>query len=115
MRPEGLLSCSQEPSTGPYPESDQFSPYHPLLSKIHFIIIHPHVLIFLVVSLFLAFSHISYMHSLLLIHATFRDHLILLDLIILIILWEEYNLWSSSYAVFSNLPSFHLSSAQIFF
>jgi hypothetical protein len=31
MEPEGSLSCSQEPSTGPYPEPDQSSPYHPIL------------------------------------------------------------------------------------
>jgi hypothetical protein len=41
MEPEGLLSCLQEPSTGPYPEPDQSSPYHPILSKIHFYIILP--------------------------------------------------------------------------
>jgi hypothetical protein len=29
---EGSLPCSQQPSTGPYPEPDQFSPYHPILS-----------------------------------------------------------------------------------
>jgi hypothetical protein len=32
MEPEGLLRCSQEPSTGPYLEPDQSSPYHPILS-----------------------------------------------------------------------------------
>jgi hypothetical protein len=32
MEPEGSLSCSQEPSTGLYPESDQSNPYHPILS-----------------------------------------------------------------------------------
>jgi hypothetical protein len=32
MEPEGSLPCSQEPSTGPYPEQDQASPYHLILS-----------------------------------------------------------------------------------
>jgi hypothetical protein len=31
MQPDGLLPCSQELSTGPYPESDQSSPYNPIL------------------------------------------------------------------------------------
>jgi hypothetical protein len=31
MEPEGSLPCSQGPSTGPYPEPDQSSPYHPTL------------------------------------------------------------------------------------
>jgi hypothetical protein len=31
MEPEVSLPCAQEPSTGPYPESDKFSPYHPIL------------------------------------------------------------------------------------
>jgi hypothetical protein len=31
MEPEGSLPHSQEPSTGPYPESDESSPYHPIL------------------------------------------------------------------------------------
>jgi hypothetical protein len=32
MQPEGSLPCSQELSTGPYPESYQSNPYHPILS-----------------------------------------------------------------------------------
>jgi hypothetical protein len=42
MEPVGSLLCSQEPSTtGPYPEPDQSNLYHPILSKIHFNMIHP--------------------------------------------------------------------------
>jgi hypothetical protein len=41
MKPESSLPCSQEPSTGPYPESDQANPYHPILSKVHFNIVQP--------------------------------------------------------------------------
>jgi hypothetical protein len=43
MEPEGLIPCSQEPSTGPYPESYQSNPIHSIqsyLSTIHFNIVH---------------------------------------------------------------------------
>jgi hypothetical protein len=63
MEPEGSISCSQEPATGPYPEPYRLSPHHPILSKIHFNIVHPHVLVFPVVSFLLAFPPISYIHS----------------------------------------------------
>jgi hypothetical protein len=33
MEREGSLPCSQEPSTGPYPEPDQSSKYNPILSN----------------------------------------------------------------------------------
>jgi hypothetical protein len=32
MEPEGLLPCPQEPATSPYPNLDESSPYHPILS-----------------------------------------------------------------------------------
>jgi hypothetical protein len=32
MEPEGLLPCSQEHYTDPFPKPDQSSPYHPILS-----------------------------------------------------------------------------------
>jgi hypothetical protein len=35
MVPEGSLLCSQEPSTDPYPQPDQYSPYHPILILNH--------------------------------------------------------------------------------
>jgi hypothetical protein len=36
MELESSLQCSQESSTGPYPDPDRCSPYCPLLSKINF-------------------------------------------------------------------------------
>jgi hypothetical protein len=41
MEPEGSLPCSQESSTSPNPGPEKFSPYHSILSKVHFNIILP--------------------------------------------------------------------------
>jgi hypothetical protein len=60
MEPEGSLSCSQEPSSGPYTEPDQSNPYHHILFKYCTL---TYALVFLVVSFLLAFPPISYMHS----------------------------------------------------
>jgi hypothetical protein len=39
MEPEGSSPYSQEPSTGPYPEQDRPSPFHPILSLVRSILI----------------------------------------------------------------------------
>jgi hypothetical protein len=39
VEPVGLLPCSQEPSTGPYPDPDQSNVYHPILFLKRFILI----------------------------------------------------------------------------
>jgi hypothetical protein len=43
MEADGSLPCSQAPSTGPCPEADQFSPYHPsYLSSVLILPSHPY-------------------------------------------------------------------------
>jgi hypothetical protein len=39
MEPDGSLPCSQKPSTGPYPEPDQYNTYHHILSLLRSILI----------------------------------------------------------------------------
>jgi hypothetical protein len=95
MEPEGSLRYSQEPSTGPYPEPDRSSPYHSILSKIHFIL-HTHLRLGLPSGLFPSgfLTNVLYEFEFLFspLRAAWTGHLILLDFIILIILGEEYKL-----------------------
>jgi hypothetical protein len=87
MEPVGSLPCSQEPSTGPYPRPDQSNPYHP----IHFIL-STYLRLGLPSGLFP--TNILYAFFFSPNHVTFPAHLILLNLIILSILGEEYKLWT---------------------
>jgi hypothetical protein len=116
MEPEGSLPCSQEPSTGPYPEPDRSSPTHPI--SLRFIsILSTHLRWSSQRSLSLWLSHqyptcIPSPHSCYMprpSHPPWLDH-------------SNYTWRKKStstdyeaphYAAFSNLPLFHLSSVQI--
>jgi hypothetical protein len=93
------------------PILSQINPAHTIISNLSKIN-KPctYVLAFLMVSLPQAFVH-SFPFST--IRATYSAHLSLLDLIILIILGEEYRLRSSSLSSLSTLLSPHPSSVQI--
>jgi hypothetical protein len=110
---EGSSPCSQEASTGPYPEPDQSSPYHPILSLLRSILILSTHLRLGLPSISSGLPTISYMHSssppfvlhVLPISSSFTSSFCLA---------RSTSYEALRYAVSSNLPSLHLSSDQIF-
>jgi hypothetical protein len=107
MEHEGSIPCSQEPSTSPYHEPDQYSTYHPILSFLRSILIlSTHLRLGLPSGLFASGFPTNLLYTILVspIRATYSAHLFLLVLIFLIILCEEYKLETPHYVVFF---SFH--------
>jgi hypothetical protein len=99
MEPECSLSCSQEPFVGPYPEPDQWSPYHPTLCR-NILILSSHLLLDLPSGLFHSGCPTKILYEFIFLHA----HLILHELFILIIFGEDCKLWSSSFWSFLQPP-----------
>jgi hypothetical protein len=110
MEPEGSIPNSQELSTCSYPEPDQSSPHHPIPP-----LQDPstHLRLGLPSGLFPSGFPTNNLYALLFspIRATWAAHLILLGLIILIILGEEYKSRSSSLCSFLHSSSIQISSS----
>jgi hypothetical protein len=103
MEPESSLPCSQQPSTDFYPDSVHITPTNCSIIHSNF---YPPTYAY-VFSFILTFPPKSYMH------ATCLAYLFLLYLIILIILGEEYKLWSFSVCSFLQPPILFLLGPNI--
>jgi hypothetical protein len=103
MEPEGSLPHSQVLSTCPYPEPDQSSPHHPILSVF---VLSTHLRLGLPSGFFASGFPANNLYAFLFspIRATCSAHPILLDLIILIILDQEYKSRNSSLCSFLYRP-----------
>jgi hypothetical protein len=111
VEPEGSLTCSQEPSTSPYPELEQFSSYHLIISLQDPSWYYPptHVLVFLVDSFLLVFSPVTFMRSSSPICTTCFASLILLDLTLF---WMNLVKSRSYEVLFQNIGSIDILSVS---
>jgi hypothetical protein len=94
MEPESSLPCSQEPSTSPYFESDHSSQYHSILFSKFLFILSSHLCVGLPNGLFHSHFPTKILYTFLFgpMRATYPTYVIRFDLLILIILGEEYRL-----------------------
>jgi hypothetical protein len=82
MEPGGLLPCSKKPFTGPYPELDQYDPYHLILSLRSSLMLSSHLRLVLSSSLYPSGFPTNILYAFLLSNACYmpyRSHPFRLD------------------------------------
>jgi hypothetical protein len=91
MEPEGSSPCSQEPSTGPYPQPDESSPYYPIYLR-SISILSSHLRLGLSADFYSSGFTTEILYSFLLfpVRAICLAYTILIDVMILIRFGEEY-------------------------